>query len=126
MSRPHEELTPTFQPRLNARPLREISGCRACAAGWFAASLPASIPLLTFEVAQIVPSVHVTYAQEVYTHPSLVAHHPALIPTTPTTPPELIAWDLIEPPESVVCYEWARGFHLDLPYRRTREKPFRR
>ncbi|KAL8292290.1 hypothetical protein RQP46_001756 [Phenoliferia psychrophenolica] len=74
----------------------------------------------------VVPSVHVTYAEEVYSHPSLVAHHPALIPTTPTTPSELIEWDTIEPPENVVCYEWVRGFHLDLPYRRTREKPFRR
>ncbi|KAK4699499.1 alpha-1,3-mannosyltransferase, partial [Phenoliferia sp. Uapishka_3] len=80
----------------------------------------------TIERVQVVPSVHVTYAQAVYNHASLVAHNPTLIETTLDTPPEVIEWDAIEAPESVVCYEWARGFHLDLPYRRTRESPFRR
>lgn len=62
--------------------------------------------------------MHVTYAKAVYSHPSLVelanrtaAPHKLV--------PELIDWSTIDPPESVVCYSWARGFHMDLPYRRT-------
>ncbi|KAM0748981.1 hypothetical protein T439DRAFT_303745 [Meredithblackwellia eburnea MCA 4105] len=73
----------------------------------------------------IVPAVHVTYAQDVYHHPALEAHKPDLRKTA-TSPGEMIDWSALSPPKSVVCYEWARGFHLDLPWRRTRKPPTRR
>ncbi|ORY89834.1 cryptococcal mannosyltransferase 1-domain-containing protein [Leucosporidium creatinivorum] len=72
----------------------------------------------------IVPSVHVTYAQEVYNHPSLVdLTRRGELNAQATS--SIIDWEPIKPPESVVCYSWVRGFHIDLPYRRTREAPFR-
>lgn len=73
---------------------------------------------------QIVPSVHVTYAQEVYDHPSLVNLASRSEANTSSLSP-MIDWSEHEAPESVVCYSWVRGFHIDLPYRRTREAPFR-
>lgn len=74
---------------------------------------------------QIIPSVHVTYEQEVYDHPQLVAlTHQATLPP-PLDVPRLIDWAAIKAPFSVVCYGWVRGFHVDLPFRRTRESPMR-
>lgn len=65
----------------------------------------------------MVPNVHVTYEEEVYSHPSLLT----LSSQThlPHSTPELIDWKSISRPKSVVCYSWVRGFHLDLPFRRT-------
>jgi hypothetical protein len=65
----------------------------------------------------MVPNVHVTYEEEVYSHPSLLA----LSSQThlPHSTPELIDWKSIPKPKSVVCYSWVRGFHIDLPFRRT-------
>ncbi|GAA5822402.1 hypothetical protein JCM10212_006831 [Sporobolomyces blumeae] len=87
----------------------------------------------------IVPTVHVTYSQEIYTHPHLVEivdrarsflastgsfSDPALRHLTPR-----INWTLPEwtAPQSVVCWSWVRGFHIDLPgWRSTRESAWRR
>lgn len=66
----------------------------------------------------IVPSVRVTYQQAVYNHPllkSLIVRK--FTPTLGIS--EWIDWSSIIPPTSVICYPWTRGWHIDLPYRRT-------
>jgi len=86
--------------------------------------------------AQVVPSVRVTYDAAVYNHPRLQQlaslHPPSLSDLTlsldsPPPPPasvdadaaepsELIPWATLSPPDSVVCWAWVRGFHLDLEW----------
>lgn len=88
---------------------------------------------------QVVPSVRVTYDAAVYNHPRLrhlaSLHPPSLSNLTlssspaldapPPPPPapdaddepsELIPWATLSPPDSVVCWAWVRGFHLDLEW----------
>ncbi|KAI5475651.1 GDP-Man:alpha-1,3-mannosyltransferase, glycosyltransferase family 69 protein [Pseudohyphozyma bogoriensis] len=50
----------------------------------------------------MVPSVHVTYAEEVYTHPQLLSLNPVSRRTKDKdSPPELIDWDSLPAPENV-------------------------
>ncbi|GJN91057.1 hypothetical protein Rhopal_004072-T1 [Rhodotorula paludigena] len=80
----------------------------------------------------VVPSVHVTYAAEVYAHPrlkqlaslsppsesalTLPAAFPSTLSPASSEPTELIAWASLSPPDSVVCWSWVRGFHLDFEW----------
>ncbi|GAA5856697.1 hypothetical protein JCM9279_000306 [Rhodotorula babjevae] len=87
----------------------------------------------------VVPSVRVTYGAAVYNHPRLrhlaSLHPPSLSnltlsssPSLDSPPPpsaaldgddepsELIPWATLSPPDSVVCWAWVRGFHLDLEW----------
>ncbi|KPV77808.1 glycosyltransferase family 69 protein [Rhodotorula graminis WP1] len=89
----------------------------------------------------VVPSVHVTYDAAVYNHPRLwqlaSLHPPSLSNLTLTSssaldsppppsradgdvdddePSELIPWATLSPPDTVVCWAWVRGFHLDLEW----------
>ncbi|GAA5981206.1 hypothetical protein JCM5350_006060 [Sporobolomyces pararoseus] len=87
----------------------------------------------------IVPTVHVTYDQTVYSHPHLLdvvdsaRNFLASEATRPFTslPSYLVPkidWSLPQwaAPTSVVCWSWARGFHIDLPsWRSTRENAWR-
>ncbi|GAA5936571.1 glycosyltransferase family 69 protein [Sporobolomyces koalae] len=85
----------------------------------------------------IVPTVRVTYSESVYSHPHLIGiatrlrnflQAEAKLPTLPSHLSPTIDWSLPEwrAPESVVCWSWARGFHIDLPWwRSTKEKPWR-
>ncbi|BGP40697.1 hypothetical protein JCM10449v2_004659 [Rhodotorula kratochvilovae] len=89
----------------------------------------------------VVPSVRVTYDAAVYAHPRLqqlaVLSPPALSNLTlppppppsdvvsPAEPAELIPWATLSPPESVVCWAWVRGFHLDFEWiRATWYRPY--
>ncbi|SCV70091.1 BQ2448_1485 [Microbotryum intermedium] len=78
----------------------------------------------------IIPSVHVTYTQDVYTHPQLTDLATRQYKRTGKASEahlrEMIDWSSLPTPKSVVCYPWMRGFYIDLPYRRTREKPFKK
>jgi len=73
----------------------------------------------------LVPSVHVTYDEATYSHPQLVAMAKQGAAEPPADVPRLIDWSRLVAPKTVVCWAWARGFKLDLPWRRTREAPFR-
>lgn len=82
---------------------------------------------------KVVPSVRATYDAAVYRHPRLErlaslsspshsnltlppAPHPLAHPDDPTTVDELIPWGALTPPDTVVCWAWVRGFHLDLEW----------
>ncbi|GAA5885769.1 hypothetical protein JCM5296_000139 [Sporobolomyces johnsonii] len=87
----------------------------------------------------IVPTVRATYAQSTYTHPhlvSLISRAQAFLAgeespdsmASPVLAPR-VDWALPEwtAPKNVVCWSWARGFHIDLTWwRMTRERPWRR
>ncbi|CEQ41933.1 SPOSA6832_03708, partial [Sporobolomyces salmonicolor] len=89
----------------------------------------------------IVPTVRATYVQSTYTHPrllSLISRAQAFLageespdsksPADPVLAPR-IDWSLPEwtAPKNVMCWSWARGFHIDLQWwRMTRERPWRR
>lgn len=90
------------------------------------------------------PSVRSTYNHDTYFHPQLerlAALSPPssstlIIPSAlsgPSDPPaddainprERIPWSDLSPPDSVVCYGWVRGFHIDLEWlRATWERPY--
>lgn len=70
----------------------------------------------------LVPRVHVTYTSDIYDFASLAALSARAADATQDD--ERIDWDEVHAPESVVCYPWERGFHVDLPYRRVREPPW--
>ncbi|GAA6007753.1 hypothetical protein JCM11491_003953 [Sporobolomyces phaffii] len=87
----------------------------------------------------IVPTVHVTYKEFVYSHPHLLeivsaardflaTESTRLFTSVPAHLSPRIDWSLPEwtAPKSVVCWSWARGFHIDLPgWRSTREKAWK-
>ncbi|BGP25225.1 GDP-Man:alpha-1,3-mannosyltransferase, glycosyltransferase family 69 protein [Rhodotorula toruloides] len=92
----------------------------------------------------IVPSVRTTYDHDTYFHPQLqslsslsppssssltIPSSFSLPPAAPsddaTNPRERIPWSDLSPPDSVVCYGWVRGFHVDLEWlRATWERPY--
>ncbi|BGP08706.1 hypothetical protein JCM10049v2_004555 [Rhodotorula toruloides] len=92
----------------------------------------------------IVPSVRTTYDHDTYFHPQLRRLSSLSPPSTsqltvpsPLSPPsplpsddaldpsERIPWWDLSPPDSVVCYGWVRGFHVDLEWLRgTWERPY--
>jgi len=73
----------------------------------------------------MLPSVRVTYDQATYHHPQLDAMAAQVRVEPPADVPRMIDWSALSAPKTVVCWAWARGFVLDLPWRRTRESPFR-
>ncbi|GAA5897802.1 hypothetical protein JCM6882_000101, partial [Rhodosporidiobolus microsporus] len=107
-----------------------------------------------FDRWMIIPTVRVTYDLAAYLHPQLVAlsslsppslstlslsnsisrspDPPSSSEATPFSPPsspseseELIPWRTLTPPSSVLCFPWARGWHIDLEWwRATWERPF--
>ncbi|GAA6055314.1 hypothetical protein JCM3770_004835 [Rhodotorula araucariae] len=88
----------------------------------------------------IVPSVRVTYDAAVYAHPRLqhlaslsapsfsnltLRRPPGQYPDVSAEPGELIPWADLSPPDSVVCFAWVRGFHLDFEWiRATWYRPY--
>ncbi|GAA5912193.1 glycosyltransferase family 69 protein [Sporobolomyces salmoneus] len=88
----------------------------------------------------LVPTVHVTYDEIVYSHPHLInivaqarkflaseSNRP--FSSLPSYLSPKIDWSLPEwrAPTNVVCWKWARGFHIDLPgWRSTREKAWKK
>jgi hypothetical protein len=74
----------------------------------------------------MIPAVHVTYQQDVYHHHQLTALTQRAEQLPPAGMATIIDWQQIIPPLSVVCYPWIRGFHVDLPFRRTRMAPLLR
>jgi hypothetical protein len=91
-----------------------------------------------FLLPQIIPTVRTTYDLPTYTHPQLLQLSSLLVPSastlslsasapsTPLTPlSERIDWSSLTPPSTVVCFEWARGWHIDVEWwRATLEAPF--
>lgn len=88
---------------------------------------------------QIIPTVRTTYDLSSYLHPQLVSLSALLRPSasslslsssttlsSPLSPTdERIDWSALSPPTSVVCFEWARGWHIDLEWwRATLELPY--
>lgn len=71
----------------------------------------------------VVPSVHVTYTQQAYTHPLLQSLKRPSTTSSKTwkSETEVIDWEDVEGPKSVVCYEYLRGFHIDTS---SRELPY--
>ncbi|GAA5946731.1 hypothetical protein JCM10213_004672 [Rhodosporidiobolus nylandii] len=95
-----------------------------------------------FDRWMIVPTVRVTYDLPTYLHPQLVSlssldppsssslslsslpHASSPSSSSDPSPPapedlpltELIPWSALSPPASVICFAWARGWHIDLQW----------
>ncbi|GAA5871598.1 hypothetical protein JCM16303_000805 [Sporobolomyces ruberrimus] len=120
----------TFRTALNAAGECAASECKTIAKDFWSRGYNRWI---------IVPTVHVSYEESVYSHPHLIDIVTAArnffasetTRTLSTLPPYLspkINWSLPEwsAPSNVVCWSWARGFHIDIPgWRSTREKAWK-
>ncbi|GAA5993484.1 hypothetical protein JCM5350_007978 [Sporobolomyces pararoseus] len=85
----------------------------------------------------MIPTVRSTYSPSIYSHPHLVSllSRAKLFQTSPESTLERsdpsysqkIDWSRPEwtAPESVVCWDWVRGFHIDFEWlRMKRNKPW--